>query len=116
MNKGKHIQKLAQRVVDLQDELYFRDRVYATKIKAVAAIGQMVEKVLENGSDAAKQFWGSRLMSVNSLLDLTDALMGEVEELKMVNDYLIDLNQKLQQRVKEDEALIDKLLNEKMWK
>lgn len=93
--------------------MYFRDKVYATKIKAVTAIGQMVEKVLENGSDAAKQFWGSRLMSVNSLLDLTDTLMGEVEELKMLNNHLIDLNQKLQQRVKEDEALIDKLLNEK---
>lgn len=113
MNKGKHIQKLTQRVVDLQDELYFRDRVYATKIKAVTAVGQMVEKVLENGSDAAKQFWGSRLMSVNSLLDLTDSLISEVEELKMLNNHLIDLNQKLQQRVKEDEALIDKLLNDK---
>lgn len=114
MTKTEHIQQLAKKVADLQDGLYFRDKVYATKIKAVTAIGQMVEKVLENGSGAAKQFWGSRLMSVNSLLDLTDTLMGEVEELKMVNDYLIDLNQKLQQRVKEDEALIDKLISEKM--
>lgn len=113
MNKGKHIQQLTQKVVDLQDELYFRDKVYATKIKAVAAIGQMVEKVLENGSDAAKQFWGSRLMSVNSLLDLTDHLMSEVEELRLINNHLIDLNNKLQQRAKEDEELIDKLLNEK---
>lgn len=114
MNKGKHIQQLTQKVATLQDELYFRDQVYATKIKAVTALGQMVERVLENGSDAAKQFWGSRLMRVNSLLDLTDHLISEVEELKTVNNYLTDLNQKLQQRVKEDEALIDKLLNEKM--
>lgn len=111
-SKSKHIKELAEKVATLQDTLYFRDKVYAAKIRSITALGEMLEKVMNNGSEAAKQFWGPRLMSVNALHDITDTLMSEVEELRLINNHLIDLNRQLQKRVKEDEELIDKLLNQ----
>lgn len=113
MNKAEKIRELSQTVSVLQDALYFRNKTYAAKIHSITALGEMLEKVMNSGREAAKQFWLSRLMSVKNLHDVTDSLISEVQELEMVNNRLIDINRQLQKRVKEDDALIDKLLNEK---
>ena len=112
-SKTKHIKELANKVATLQDALHFRNKTYATKIRSITALGEMITKVCDNGGEAAKQFWVPRLVRVKELHDLTDSLLSEVEELQLINSHLIDLNKQLQRRVKEDEALIDKLLNEK---
>lgn len=113
MTKTEYISKLGTDIAHLKDRLYTQESAWAAKIRAVTAFGEIVERVAE-AQGKNKDWMAARLRLIAPIFDTVDKLTSEVGELEMVNEHLIGLKNQLLMRVKEDEALIDKLLNEKM--
>lgn len=108
MSKSKLINQIATENSVLRDRLYNHETSLATKLRAVQALYEMVDRVAENGGKHAP-WWAARLTSVSKMFEQYDKIQADLEELTTVNRWLSETNEQLLAKLKEKEQEIANL-------
>lgn len=105
-SRNKIISELAQENSELRGHLHQVQSVFKQKVRAVGALSEIMDRLMESTNEESKKWMAVRLMNIFPLFDAVDSLQAEIEGQRVVIDHLSTLNDRLLERVKEDEQII----------
>ena len=109
MSKSKIIAKVAQENSELRGHLHQVQSVFRQKVRAISAYSEIMGRLMESTNEESKKWMAIRLVDIFPLFDVVDSLQAEVESQRVAIDHLSTLNDRLLERIKEDEQIISVL-------